>query len=174
MINLYKKLITVFDKAETKEAFLDKNVRPVAYIDLYAGQEQFEENFELFAQPALLVDWDIDHTQTPPIATLTCYCCFEQMRDTSNISLNRDLGLKFLDYVATIDEIITTIETISTGKPELISEGFHKMDSIVDVYLLTYEFSYTGRIKNPQGKYQEGEYDTLAIQTNLVKKFDFD
>jgi len=171
MQTFYKKTIEAFEKPENKTLFTDKNVNPVTYIDLYAGQEQFEENFELFAQPALLIEWGVDYSGNTPVATITLYCCFEQLRDTSNISLNRDLGLRFLDYIDTIDEVIQTIETEKTGKPEIVSEGFHKMDSIVDVYLLTYECSFKGR-KSPRGKYQEGDYDTLDLKRKLTVEFD--
>ena len=171
MKEFYKKAITVFEKPENKAKFTDQNISPVSYIDLYAGQDLNEENFELFSQPALLIDWDVDHSGDVPRATVTFYCCFEQLRDTSNISLNRELGLKFLDYIDAIDEIVTTIETEISGKLELVSEGFNKMDSIVDIYLLTYECSYSGR-KKPLDKYQAGDYDKLNLDGNLKYEFD--
>ena len=169
----YNQLIAVFENPATKQLFLDQGINPIEYIDLYAGQDQFEENFELFAQPALLIDWEVNHQADVSTATITLYCCYEQLRDTSSISLNRELGLKFLDYVATIDEVMRTIESETTGKPELLSEGFNKMDSIVDVYLLTYQCSFSGR-KNPLDKYQAGDYDTLDLKNNLKAKFDLD
>ena len=137
MKTFYNKTIEAFEKLENKAKFTDSDIAPVQYIDLYAGQEQFEENFELFSQPALLIDWDIDYQTDPPTATITFYACYEQMRDTSNISLNRELGLKFLDYVAIVDQIIQTIETEETGKLELVTEGFHKMDGL-DFYLFPF------------------------------------
>ncbi|CAM2903454.1 hypothetical protein [Flavobacterium frigoris] len=167
----YNKLIEAFGTGENKAKFTDKNIAPVEYIDLYAGQDQFEENFELFSRPSLLVDWDIDHSGDAPIATITFYCCFEQLRDTSNISLNKDLALQFLDFIDCIDEIAQTIETEKTGKLEVVSEGFNKMDSIVNIYLLTYECSYSGR-KSPRGDYQEGDYDTLDLKGELTIEFD--
>lgn len=171
MQNFYRKLIEAFELDENKAKFIEKNVAPVAYIDLYASQEQFEDNFELFAQNALLVEWSVNYDGDVPIATVTLYCCFEQLRDTSNISFNRDLGLRFLDYIDAIDEVATSIETEKTGKLEIVSEGFHKMDSIVDVYLLTYECSYSGR-KNPHDKYQAGDYENLDLKGNLKYEFD--
>lgn len=171
MKTFYNKTIEAFEKLENKAKFTDSNIAPVQYIDLYAGQEQFEENFELFSQPALLIDWDIDYQTDPPTATITFYACYEQMRDTSNISLNRELGLKFLDYVGVVDQIIQTIETEETGKLELVTEGFHKMDSIVDIYVFSYECSFKGR-KNPLSKYQAGDYDTLDLNGKLVIEFD--
>ena len=167
----YNKTIEAFENLDNKAKFTDKNIAPVQYIDLYAGQEQFEENFELFSQPALLVDWDINYQTNPPIATITFYACYEQLRNTSNISLNLELGLKFLDYVAVIDEIIQTIESEETGKLELVTEGFHKMDSIVDIYVFSYECSFKGR-KKPLSKYQAGDYDTLDLSGKLTIEFD--
>lgn len=171
MKTFYNKVITVFEKPETKAKFTDQGISSVGYIDLYAGQDLNEENFELFSQPALLIDWDVDYAGDVPKATVTFYCCFEQLRDTSSISLNKDLGLKFLDYIATIDEVAGTIDSETTGKLNLISEGFNKMDSIVDIYLLTYECSFKSR-KNPLDKYQAGDYDKLNSNGKLVHEFD--
>jgi hypothetical protein len=171
MKTFYNKVIAVFKTPETKAKFTDKGISPVGYIDLYAGQDLNEENFELFSQPALFIDWDVDYSGDIPRATVTFYCCFEQLRDTSNISLNKDLGLKFLDYVAIIDEVAGTITSETTGTLEIVSEGFNKMDSIVDIYLLTYECSFKGR-KNPLDKYQAGDYDTLDLNKKLTIEFD--
>jgi len=170
MKTFYNKLIEVFEKPENKAKFTDQNIAPVQYIDIYAGQDQFEENFELFSQPALLIDWDVDHSTDVPTVTVNLYCCYEQLRDTSNISLNRELGLKFLDYVATIDQVARTIESEATGKLELVSEGFNKMDSIVDIYLFTY--SCSGKAQKSPQQYEEGDYDTLDLQSNLTIEFD--
>ncbi len=166
MKNFYKKLIATFDLLENQAKFTEQNIAPVQYIDIYAGQDQFEENFELFSRPAVLVDWDLDHQNDSTIATINLYCCYEQLRDTSNISLNRELGLKFLDYIETIDKIVRTIETEATGKLKLMREGFNKMDSIVDIYLFTYECSFTTQ-KNPR-TYVEGDYETLKLKGQIV------
>jgi hypothetical protein len=171
MKTFYNKVIAVFETPETKAKFTDQGISPVGYIDLYAGQDLNEDNFELFSQPALFIDWDVDYSDDIPRATVTFYCCFEQLRDTSNISLNKDLGLKFLDYVATIDEIAGAIDSETTGKLEIVNEGFNKMDSIVDIYLLTYECSFKGR-KNPLDKYQAGDYDRLDLNKKLTIEFD--
>ena len=171
MKDFYNKITAKFESESVLDEFIKEGVSPPKYIDIYAGQDQFEENFELFSRPALLVDWDLNYQSDTPTATVTLYCCYEQLRDTSNISMNRDLGLKFLDFVATIDAIASTIESETTGKLEIVSEGFNKMDSIVDIYLLTYECSFKGR-KNPLSKYQAGDYDKLNLDGNLKYEFD--
>jgi hypothetical protein len=171
MKTFYNKLIEAFENADNKALFTDKNIPAVSYIDLYAGQDLFEENFELFSQPAVFVEWTIDYSGDTPIATVTLYACYEQIRDTSNISLNKDLGLKFLDYIDCVHKIAQNIESENTGKLDLVSEGFNQMDSIVDIYTLTYQCSYTGR-KNPQQNYEEGEIENLDLKGKLVIQLD--
>lgn len=105
-----------------------------------------------------------------PEVTVNLYCCYEQLRDTSNISLNRDLGLKFLDFVDIINQIAQTVESEITGKLELVTEGFNKMDSIVDIYLLTYTCSGIAQ-KNPQQD-EAGDYDTLELTPNISYDLD--
>ncbi|WP_413534057.1 hypothetical protein [Empedobacter brevis] len=174
MKNLYKKIISTFDKDEIIDRFVSKQITPVKYIDIYAEQYLDEENFELFSSTSLLVEWNIDHNQNPAIATVTFHVCYEQLRDTSNISYNRELGLNFLDFIDLVNDVLLEIETESTGKLKLINEGFNQMDSIIDVYLLQYECSYFGKIKNPQDNYLEGSYEKLNLEGNLVNKFGFD
>lgn len=174
MKNFYQKIIKTFDKEDTMDRFIEQNISPVRYIDIYAGQDLDPENFELFSSTSLLVEWNIDHSQKPAVANVTFHVGYEQLRDTSNISLNRELGLKFLDYIDLINEILSEIESESTGKLNLINEGFNQMDSIVDVYLLQYECSYNGKTKNPQNDYLEGSYENLKLNGHLINKFDFD
>lgn len=169
MKDFYIKTIEAFDKPENQALFTDKGIPFVDYIDIYAGQDLNEENFELFSQPALLLEWEIDHEPDTPLVTITCYCCFEQLRDTSNKSLNRDMALKFLDYVAVIREVIESVTTEKTGKLELVSEGFNKMDSIVDIYLLTFRCSYSNK---KQHLYEEGTVENLKTYGKAVRYFD--
>jgi len=81
------------------------------------------------------------------------------------------LGLKFLNYIDQIHNTLDGLETEHTGKLKLIKEGFNKMDSIVDIYILEYECSYMGR-KNPQRNIHEGSYDKLRLSGNLTEKYD--
>ena len=174
MKSFYKKVLSTFQKQSTKDKFLEHHIPPVRYIDLYAQQDLNTENFDLFQGTSLLVEWDIDHTQNPPVANLTFYVCYEQLRDTSNISLNQELGLKFLDYIQLVDETLSDLESEETGKLTKVDEGFNQMDSIVDVYLLKYECSYKRKKINPQDDHLEGSYDSLRLSGNLVQKVEFD
>ncbi|MDT8347992.1 MAG: hypothetical protein RQ756_09335 [Flavobacteriaceae bacterium] len=164
----YEKLIERLESPEVRQRFIDAGISPVRYIDLYAGQDLDEENFELFAQNTVLVDWEIDY-EDPIKATINIYACFEQLRDTSNLSLNRSIALKFLDYVALVDSVVCSIESESTGKLEILSEGFNKMDSIVDIYLLTYECGFKPRAVDTGGL--EGCVESLNTTGDLGYDF---
>lgn len=164
----YKKLIQTLEEGDNKALFVQKDITPPKYIDLFADQYFNPEAFDLFHANAVLVEWDIDHNTAPSLATITAHCCYEQLRFTDNTSKNRELGLLFLDYIRLVDKIIRTIESKNTGKLKLVNEGFQKMDSIVDVYLLTYQCSYTPDQETPT--YQDGAYEGLDMDGNLVKK----
>ncbi|MEG1200335.1 MAG: hypothetical protein RSD53_13140 [Algoriella sp.] len=173
MKNLYNKIIEKLESEEVLDDFIKEGVSPPKYIDIYAGQDLDEDNFDLFGENALFIDWDIDHTTEPPTATVTFRLAYEQLRDTSNISLNRELGLKFLTYVDQVHNILDGFESEKTGKLELTKEGFNKMDSIVDIYIFEYECSYNGR-KSPQRNIHEGSYDKLQLTGQLVEKVEYD
>ena len=167
MKTLYKAILNKLK--DSKTAFTEQGITPVNYIDLFADQYFMPEMFELFAENSVLMDWDIDHTSSPAIATLNIHCCYEQLRFTDNLSANTDLGLKFLDYVDIVHKLVSGVTTAQTGKLELNYEGFIKMDSIVDVYMLTYTCSYNGRT-NHKMEYQDGQFEQANIDGNLVEK----
>ncbi|WP_312310982.1 hypothetical protein [Empedobacter brevis] len=165
MKSFYNKLIEKFQSETILDEFIKEGISPPKYIDIYAGQDLDEDNFELFRDNSLFVDWEIDHTSEPPTATITFRLAYEQLRDISNISLNRELGLKFLDYIDQVHKTLNGFESEKTGKLELTKEGFNKMDSIVDIYILEYECSYIR--KNPQRNILEGSYDNLRLSGKL-------
>lgn len=163
----YTTLLEVLQSNSFKQELATAGISPLQLIDLYRQQEHFDENFDLFAN-SVLVEWEIDYIKNPAIATITLHCCYEQLRDTSNLSNNPEHALKFFDFYELIDQAVRTIETSDTGKLSLTHEGQDKMDSIVDVYLLTYECSYTGR-KKPAHT-QDGDFETLVIEGQLKKE----
>ena len=61
-------------------------------------------------------------------------------------------------------------ESETTSKLKLIHEGFNKMDSIVDVYLLEYTCAYIGR--NSKKNRLVGSFDNLQLSGQLVDKYD--
>jgi len=142
MKTFYNRILEEFDKGSVRQKYLDLGISPIGYIDMYAGQEMNEGNFELFACPALLLEWSIDYSGGS-IANVTFYLCYERLGEFSSISQFRDNSLKILDFINVTRQILNGLESPSTGKLNLVSENFHKLDSIVDVYVLNFECSYS-------------------------------
>ena len=166
----YNKLIATFKKEETKDRYRTAGVKPPQFIDLYAGQDVIPEKFEAMNYPALLLDWVIDYKAVPPVATLNFHLCYEQLRDTSNLGRNTDEALKFIDFIEITDEVLKTIETKHTGKLNLASEGNKLDDTVVDVYDLSYQCSYSGKLAAPQTGYVTGEIENLSVRKGLYAK----
>lgn len=166
----YEKLITTYKTEAVKDQYRTKGIVPPQFIDLYAGQDYNPEAFEIHNYPALLVDWSIDYRSQPPVATLNFSLCYEQLRDTSNLGVNTDEALKFIDFVAITDEVLKTIETLHTGKLTLITEGHKLDDTVVDVYNLSYQCSYSGKLPEPQTGYLKGQIENLTDKRGLYAK----
>lgn len=166
----YKKLIEIFAQEENKDKYRTEGILPPQFIDLYAGQDYNPEAFEAFNFPALLVDWSIDYRTKPPIATINFNICYEQLRDTSSLGNNTDEALKFIDFVSITDEFIKTIETKHTGKLNLITEGHKIDDTVTDVYNLSYQCSYSGKLAAPQTGYIRGKIENLTTRRGLYTK----
>lgn len=166
----YKKLIETFAKEESKDLYRTNGVVPPQFIDLYAGQDYNPEAFEGFNLPAILVDWSIDYRSKPPVATINFNLCYEQLRDTSNLGSFTDEALKFIDFVSLTDQIIKTIETSHTGKLNLITEGHKLDDTVVDVYNLSYQCTYSGKLAEPQVNFIPGQIENLTTRQGLYNK----
>lgn len=166
----YNKLIATFKKEETKDRYRTAGIKPPQFIDLYAGQDVIPEKFEAMNYPALLLDWVIDYKAVPPVATLNFHLCYEQLRDTSNLGRNTDEALKFIDFIEITDEVLKTIETEHTGKLNLVSEGNKLDDTVVDVYDITYQCSYNGKLSMPQTGYIKGQIENLTTRQGLYTK----
>ena len=166
----YNKLIATFKKEESKELYRTEGIKPPQFIDLYAGQDIIPEKFEAMNYPALLIDWSIDYKVVPPVATLNFHLCYEQLRDTSNLGKNTDEALKFIDFIEKTDEVLKTIETQHTGKLNLVSEGNKLDDTVVDVYNLSYQCSYSGKLNAPHTGYIKGQIENLTQRRGLYVK----
>ena len=92
------------------------------------------------------------------------------MRDTSSLGNNTDEALKFIDFISLTDDFIKTIETEHTGKLNLITEGNKIDDTVVDVYNLSYQCSYSGKLSAPQTGYIIGEVKNLTTRQGLYSR----
>lgn len=168
----YKKLTETFKKEEVKDKYRTAGIKPIQFIDLYAGQEYNPEAFEIFNFPALLVNWSIDYRSDPPVVALEFTLLYEQLRDTSNLSKNTDEALKFIEFIAITDEVIKTIETAHTGKLNLINEANKLDETVVDTYIMSYQCSYSGKLPEPQTGYIKGQIENLTTKEGIYTKLE--
>lgn len=164
----YKKLTETFEKEEIKDLYRTKGLTPVQFIDLYAEQDLIPEWFEVHHYPALLVSWDINYSNDTAVANIIFYICYEQLHDTSNLGTNTEMALKFLDFIELTDEILKNVISKNTGKLELVSENYKRDETVVDVYILNYQCSYSGKLNTLQ--YLQGNVDELNIKKGLFSK----
>lgn len=170
MKTFYIALHTAFEKAQNLQKFTAVDLPYIKIIDLYAGQDFDATNFDVHPTPALYFSWSIDYKTEPATATLNFRIAYEQLRDTSNLSLSKDKALKFFEMADVVDKIIKEIKTQHTGAPHLIFEGQELEPTVVDVYLLTYECPYYGNQKTQQCQILPGRIDDLELKKELFKK----
>jgi len=88
----------------------------------------------------------------------------------SNIGASRDEGLKWLDFVVLTDRILKSFETEDTGKLRLINEENDMQEPVVGVTTLIYECTYTGKEKDLEKRYLQGQIDEVDAKGDLLQK----
>lgn len=170
MKTFYKKILETFEQESTKDLYRKNGLTPIQFVDIYAEQDLIPEWFEAHHYPALLVGWSINYQPDGAVANLTFHLCYEQLHDTSNLGINTDLALKFLDFIEITDKVLKGIETPNTGKLYLQSEQNKIDETVTDVYLLNYQCSYLGKKQTPQKDYLQGEYDDFSVKKGLFSQ----
>lgn len=169
MKTFYNALHAAFEKAENAAKFTAKGLQKPKVIDLYAGQDYSPEYFETRPMPAVFVSWDIDYNAEPFTASIQIRLAYEQLRDTSNISLSKDKALEFFDLADIVDDIIKNISTEHTGLMTLVHEGQELEPTVVDVYVLDYECAYYGKKQTRQRETLPGDIDDVETTKGLYK-----
>ncbi len=170
MKEFYNKLHSTFDSQEVKDLYFDNNIEPVKYIDIYAGQDYNPQLFEAHLYPALFVTWSINYDSETPVANVIIRLAYEQLRDFSNISANKEEALKFIDFIAITDKIIKTIESKNTSKLLLTNEELNIEETVIDVFTLTYRCNYFGKSKKPIQEFERGQINELQLKKQLLQR----
>jgi hypothetical protein len=173
MKRFYLKLQEKLFSAEANAAFTAATVKPVKNIDFYKQQYLSQESFDLLVLPAVLMDFDIVYTddKKPASVTITLHCCYETFRPTGGTKLTPVKALEFFDYVDVIYGLVHNLESECTGKLKLAAENQDKNDAIINVHLLTFTASYSGRVTNDADDYNYSAADgELEATSSLVKE----
>lgn len=175
MKEIYQKILEKLFSQEAIDLFNEYGVLPVKYVDLYRGQYLNYENFDVVALPAVLVDWSADLTdvtRNESIITISLHLIYEQIEDTSNLSVNQKNALKFFDFIELIHSLVSNIHGNGIGKLKLRRQEPAELDHPGIVHILHYEASYYAMEEDIKETYdydQEGEGD-LNLQGKLVER----
>ncbi|QSS96599.1 hypothetical protein [Psychroflexus sp. ALD_RP9] len=155
-----------------KQDFIDAQLKPIKTIDFYAGQDQDPENFNNLFFPALFFSWNINYDNNPekPTAVLEFRLVYENLRDTSNLSLNKEKALAFFDTACLVDALLKELNIKEMGALHLVSEGLEVEPTVTDVYLLNYEALYYANEKTRIRELQEGNINDVILNSHLKAK----
>ncbi|HRO76510.1 MAG TPA: hypothetical protein PLP27_10225 [Crocinitomicaceae bacterium] len=178
MKDIYKKIIEKLLSPEVVAQFDFYGVTPVRYVDLYRGQYNAWENFDVVALPAVFVDWSADFTdptQNESIVTVSLHLVYEQVSDTSNISSNQANALQFFDFINLVHKVVSTIQVSGTGKLKLKRQEPADLDRPGIVHILTYEASNYTMTVDKKETFDYIEADILDLNENgkLIQKADW-
>lgn len=143
MDKLFLKIYQVFD--ENQSLFTEAGLEPIRHIDKYRGQTQNPEQFELYDIPAMFIDyrisWQRDGRVYNGILELDFHIVTDATWPTSNLSTNKNEGLKAIQYIQLARELLDNLSSENTGKMLRLSE--QPMDAdVVSYHVLRYTCNY--------------------------------
>jgi hypothetical protein len=166
LLDLYK----VIKKG--KNLFNKHHLNSYFFIDVYRSQPLEPELYEYFSLPAIFVDYQMvgQGKNKPRLITLILHVVTDEMPDASNISLNKDTGLKRFLYHTILQKILEGT-VLAKGTPlKFVSENI--IDApVINYHTQTYEFeSYLENLEGTPKDIELGMIELLKLQGNLVQK----
>jgi len=141
MKDLFNKIQEKLTDSDAVALFEAKGLTPIKYFDLFKGQFQSPELFDVLPLPAVLFQWNLNIEENTVYISL--HFGWEQVRDTSQISASQNKALKFFDYINTIHELINRLESTNTSKLEAVSFEPIDLASVGVAHQLNYKCEYT-------------------------------
>lgn len=179
MKEIYKKIIKKLFAPEVVQQFNALGVSPVRYVDLFRGQYQAWEKFDVVPLPAVLVDWSADltdPTQNESKLTVSLHLVYEQVEDTSSLSASQTNALKFFDFVDLVHSVVSSIQIDGSGKLKLRRQEPAELDNPGIVHVLTYETTYLAMETDVKQLYDYTEVDEIELNEKgkLLQKRNWD
>jgi len=166
LLNLYKRV------EESKPLFDKYGLLSDWFIDVYRSQPLEPELYEYFPLPAMFVDYQLtgQGKDKARLVTMTLHTVTDEMPDASNISLQRDTGLKRFLYHIVIQKMLEGKRLGNTSPLKFISEN------IVDAPVINYHsqiYEFEAWLDDLAGTPEEIEYgmiELLKLQGKLLLK----
>lgn len=175
MKEIYKQIIEKLTSPATIALFESAGVQPVKFVDLYKGQYLDYSKYEITPLPAVFMDWNIiitNPTQNESTAMIMLHLDYEQVSDTSSLSIQRDNALKLFDFIDLVQQVVSTIQVEGSGKLKLRNAEPVQLDNPGQVILLTYETAFQVYQNNIHNQFNYVDTIDVEVDINggLVKK----
>lgn len=169
MTDLFLKIYQAFE--DNKGLFEALGLKPVTHIDKYRGQPLNPAQFEYFDLPAIFIGRRTIWTKQGRIyhgsPQLDFHVVTDATWDTSNISTNKEEGLKNVMYHTLIHYVLDDLESENTGKLKRLDD--EPVDTgVVNYEVLKYECSYQDPMQSGR-EYVDGMIEKLKLNGKLVK-----
>ncbi|WP_367867882.1 hypothetical protein [Pedobacter sp. WC2423] len=169
MTELFLKIYQAFD--DNKALFLELGLEPVKHVDKYRGQPLNPAQFEYYDIPAIFIGRKTEWTKVGKSykgkTMLEFHVVTDATWDTSNISTNKEEGLKNVMYHQLVHYVLDDLETENTGKLQRLD------DEPIDTGVVNYEvMKYECAYNDPMITGEEYVYlmiEKLKIAGKLVK-----
>jgi hypothetical protein len=166
LLNLYTRI------AENKSLFERYELSSDWFIDVYRSQPLESELYEYFSLPAMFTDYQLtgQGVKKPRLVTMTLHIITDEMPDVSNISMQRDTGLKRFLYHVVIQKMLEGKPLGKTSPLKFVSE------SIIDAPVINYHtqiYEFEAFLDDLSGTPEEIEYgmiELIKLQGNLYYK----
>jgi hypothetical protein len=110
---VYKKIVDTFN--DHPEVFTDRKLPVMRQIDIYLGQPDDPENFEVFC-PAMFIDWQINPgaNSEPDKLIIELHIIQEPGTPTDNFTPTLDNGLEYMRLLNAAKYLINKLKTDET------------------------------------------------------------
>lgn len=166
ILNLYK-LIEL-----NKDIFIKYDLSSDWFIDVYRSQPLEPELYEYFSLPAMFVDYQLtgQGSKSPRLVTMTLHIITDEMPDASNISLQRDSGLKRFLYHSIIQKILEGSKLGYTTGLKFVSENI--IDApVINYHTQIYEFEVMrDDLSGTPEEIEYGMIELIRLQGNLYNE----
>lgn len=165
LLNLYKRF------EENKPMFVKYKLNSDWFIDVYRSQPLEPDLYEYFSLPAMFVDYQLtgQGTKNPRLVTVTLHTITDEMPDASNISLQRDSGLKRFLYHFVIQKMLEQKPLGRTTPLKFVSESI--IDApVINYHTQVYEFeAYPEDLAGTPEEIEYGMIELLKLQGKLLQ-----
>ena len=162
LLELYKLL------ESKKQVFIDAGLAPFEYLDVYRGQPLQPQLYEYFPLPAIFIGFSMtgNGIRQKRTVTMELHLITDTMPDTSNISEQKDTGVKRFMYYLLVQQIL---EDSTLGKTTKLVFGNEEPIEIPVINYHTQTYSFDAFLSDMMGNIEEtlGQFEALNIFGNI-------